>query len=127
MQSGSGLRRRSRLHPVVVLAVLGAMWGAATYEILWGSTSIVVTRRYVDSVAGLLTLLPARIVLYAIHFVEDRIAGHPFALSRADRWIGFVIAAVGAGLLAGAYVVGRAVTGMARGRMGHAGARRGPT
>jgi hypothetical protein len=94
---------------VAIMAVLGGLWGAATYEILWGYTSIVVTRRFVDSVAGLATLLPARIVLYAIHVAEGRIAGHPFALSRADRWIGFVITAVGAGLLAGGYLLVRAV------------------
>lgn len=89
--------------------MLGGLWGAATYEILWGYTSIVVTRRFVDSVPGLATLLPARIVLYAIHVAEGRIAGHPFGFSRADRWIGFVITAVGAGLLVGGYLLVRAV------------------
>jgi hypothetical protein len=94
---------------LAALAALGAAWGAATYEILWGYTTIVVTRRFVDSVAGLATLLPARIVLFAIHVTEDRVAGHPFAFSRADRWIGFVITAVGASLLAGGYLLARAV------------------
>jgi hypothetical protein len=96
------------------MAALGALWGAATYEVLWGYTSIVVTRRFVDSVAGLATLLPARIVLYGIHVVEDRIAGHPFAFSRSDRWIGFVITAVGAILLVAAFLLARAVVGVVR-------------
>jgi hypothetical protein len=91
------------------MAAMGALWGAATYEILWGYTSLVVTRRFVDSVAGLATLLPARIVLYAIHVVEDRIVGHPFAFSGGDRWIGFLVAAVGAALLAGAFLIGRTI------------------
>jgi hypothetical protein len=90
------------------MAVLGGLWGAATYEVLWGYTSIVVTRRFVDSVAGLATLLPARIVLYAIHVVEDRIAGHPFAISTVDRWIGWVITAVGAGLVVTTFLLVRA-------------------
>jgi hypothetical protein len=93
---------------VVALAALGALWGAAAYEILWGYTSLVVTRRFVNSVAGLATLLPARIVLYGIHVVEGRVVGHPFAFSRSDRWIGFVVTAVGAALLVGALLLVRA-------------------
>jgi hypothetical protein len=103
---------------MVAMAVLGGLWGAATYEILWGYTSIVVTRRFVDSAVGLATLLPARIVLYAIHFVEDRIAGHPFAFSQADRWIGFVITAVGAGLMVAAFLAARAIVRVFRRRSG---------
>jgi hypothetical protein len=91
------------------MAAIGALWGAATYEILWGYTSLVVTRRFVDSIAGLATLLPARIVLFAIHLVEDRIVGHPFAFSGGDRWIGFLVTAVGAALLAGTFLVGRTI------------------
>jgi hypothetical protein len=107
VQSGIRLKRRS-FSPVVAMAAAGALWGAATYEILWGNTDIVVTRRFVDSVAGLATLLPVRIVLFAIHVVEDRIVGHPFNFSNNHRWIGFVATAVGAILLAGAFLLGRA-------------------
>jgi hypothetical protein len=91
------------------MTMIGALWGAVTYEVLWGYTSIQVTRRYVDSVAGLATLLPARIVLFGIHLVEDRIAGHPFSFSQGDRWIGFLATAVGAALLAGGFLLVRAV------------------
>lgn len=101
------------------MAVLGGLWGAATYEVLWGYTSIVVTRRFVDSVAGLASLLPARIVLYGIHVVEDRIAGHPFAFSHGDPWIGFVITAVGACLTVAAFLIARAVFRVVRRRSGH--------
>lgn len=116
MNEGLRLGAARRFRPAAALAVIGALWGAATYEILWGYTSIVVTRRYVDSVAGLATLLPARIVLYAIHVVEDRIAGHPFGLSRSDWWIGLTATAVGAGLLTGAFLLARAVVRLIRSR-----------
>jgi hypothetical protein len=109
------------------MAVLGGLWGAATYEVLWGYTSIVVTRRSVDSLAGLATLLPARIVLYGIHVVEDRIAGHPFAFSGGDRWIGFVITAVGASLMVMAFLMARAVVRVIRRTSGHVTSPEGPT
>lgn len=107
--------------------MLGALWGAATYEVPWGYTSIVVTRRFVDSLAGLATLLPARVVLYCIHVAEDRIAGHPFALSRADRWIGFVITAAGAALMVAAFLMARAIVRVVRRSSGHARSPEGPT
>jgi hypothetical protein len=94
--------------PVVVLAVLGALWGAAAYQILWGYTSIVVTRSFVDTPLGLLSLFPVRAVLFGIHVVEDQVVHHPFNFSRNHEWIGFVAAATGALILVTPFVVGRA-------------------
>jgi hypothetical protein len=94
--------------PVLVLAVLGALWGAAAYQILWGYTSIVVTRAFVDTPMGLLSLFPVRAVLFGIHVVEDQVVHHPFNFSRNHEWIGYVAAATGTLILVTPFVVGRA-------------------
>jgi hypothetical protein len=85
--------------PVVLAATIGAIWGVLAYRILWGDTSIVVTREFVVSLAGLLSLLPVRIVLYAIRLAEVHVAGHPFDFADNHAWIGVTAAAVGALLL----------------------------
>lgn len=91
---------------VLLLAgTTGALWGATAYAILWGYTSIVVTPRFYDSAVGLLTLLPSRVVLEAIHLVEAHIVHHPFSFARHHGWIGIASAAVGAGFAAVAVVV----------------------
>jgi len=79
--------------------VAGAAWGFGAYLALWGYTPIVVTERYVDSLPGLLLLLPARLVLESIHLVEQRIVHHPFDFSANNAWIGYAAAAVGAAAL----------------------------
>jgi hypothetical protein len=78
------------------LVVAGAVWGFVSYLVLWGYTPIVVTERFVESVPGLLLLLPARIVLESIHLVEQRIVHHPFDFSNTNGWIGYAAAAAGA-------------------------------
>ena len=77
----------------------GAAWGFGAYLVLWGYTPIVVTERYVDSLPGLLLLLPARLVLETIHLIEQRIVHHPFDFSANNAWIGYAAAAVGAAIL----------------------------
>jgi hypothetical protein len=83
-----------------LVVVAGAVWGLASYLVLWGDTSIVVTERFVESLPGLLLLLPARAVLESIHFVEQRIVHHPFDFSTHNAWIGWVSAMTGAAILA---------------------------
>jgi hypothetical protein len=92
---------------LAALAGLGAAWGVLSYSILWGETSIQLTRRFVDSLPGLLSLLPVRLVLYAIRFVEERLVHHPFDFSHNHSWIGLASALVGAALLAAAFVLVR--------------------
>ena len=82
-----------------LVVVAGAAWGFGAYLALWGYTPIVVTERYVDSLPGLLLLLPARVVLETIHLVEQRIVHHPFDFSANNAWIGYAAAAVGAAAL----------------------------
>ncbi len=95
--------------PVLILAAIGALWGAAAYQILWGYTSIVVTRAFVDTPMGLFSLFPVRAVLFGIHLVEDQLVHHPFNFSRNHQWIGFVSAATGALILVTPFVSGRAL------------------
>jgi hypothetical protein len=91
------------------LAVAGAAWGAVTYQILWGYTSIVVTRSFVDTPLGLLALFPVRVVLFGIHLAEDRIAHHTFDFQRNHWWIGVTAAAAGALLLMVPFALGALV------------------
>ncbi len=99
---GLAERRRTRV-ALLVCAALGAVWGALAYDILWGNTSIVVTRRFVDSNRGLASLLPVRLVLFGIHLAEDHLAGRPFQLSTNHGWIGVASVAAGAALGLAAY------------------------
>jgi len=77
-------------------AAIGALWGAIAFLLLWGYTSIQLTRRDVDSVVWTIALLPVRLVLFAIHVVEDHVVHHPFHFADNHDWIGVVSAAVGA-------------------------------
>jgi hypothetical protein len=104
-------RSPRRSTALLLLAAAGALWGAVSYAILWGETSIVVTRRFVDSNRGLALLLPVRLVLEAIRVVEKHVAGHPFDFSHNHGWIGFAAAAAGAAMLA---LPGLLVTAVAR-------------
>jgi hypothetical protein len=81
---------------VVVAATLGALWGLAAYGILWGYTSIVVTPSFFRSAIGLVTLLPARIVLWGIGQVERHVAHHSFSFASNHGWIGALSTCVGA-------------------------------
>ena len=101
-----GLRlepRRSIL--LFAAACVGAVWGAASYALLWGYTPIFIERRFVVSPLGLASLFPARVVLDGIHFVERHVAGHPFDFSRNNAWIGSMAALVGASLMGAAVVL----------------------
>ena len=102
--------------PVLILAAVGALWGAAAYQILWGYTSVVVTRSFVDTPLGLFSLFPVRAVLFAIHVVEDQVVHHPFNFSQNHEWIGFVAAATGSLMLVIPFVTGRAVVRTVRDR-----------
>jgi hypothetical protein len=103
-----GLRLQGRRSTGLAAAAgVGAAWGVLSYSILWGETSIQLTRRFVDSVPGLLGLLPVRLVLYAIRFFEERLVHHPFDFSHNHAWIGLLSAVVGAGLLVAAFVLVR--------------------
>ena len=88
-----------------LVMVAGAAWGFGAYLVLWGFTPIVVTERYVDSVPGLLLLLPARLVLESIHLIEQRVVHRPFDFSANNAWIGYAAAAVGAAALTLARVI----------------------
>jgi hypothetical protein len=88
-----------------LVVVAGAVWGLASYLVLWGYTPIVVTERFVESLSGLLLLLPARAVLESIHFVEQHIVHHPFDFSTHNGWIGYVSAMTGAAVLALAWAI----------------------
>jgi hypothetical protein len=94
-----GLRAHTgRISPVAVAAGAGALWGTFGYGVLWESAPFGVNRRFVVSAAGTLLLLPVRIVLWGIHFVEEHVAGHPFSFVDNTWWIGAIAGAVGAAL-----------------------------
>jgi len=95
-----------RLHPLLLAAGIGALWGAAGYAVLWGYSPIAVSRAFVVGVPGTLVLLPVRIVLVSIRLVEGW-TGRSFHFPDANWWIGLVAAAVGAALVAGATAVVR--------------------
>jgi hypothetical protein len=109
--SGRGIvLRDTRVSPIAVVAGVGAIWGVVGFAVLWGYTSIQVTRPFVQSVPGLLVLLPVRTVLFAIHLVEDRLVGRPFDLSANHDWIGLVSATAGAMIATAVYLLFRAAS-----------------
>jgi len=81
------------------------------YSALWENVPFAPSRGFVVSVHGTLVLLPVRIVLGAIHFVEAHMAGHPFSFTDNTWWIGALAAAVGSAILVLALLAVR--TGMA--------------
>jgi hypothetical protein len=90
--------RPGRISPVAVAAGAGALWGTFGYGVLWESAPFEVNRRFVVSAAGTLLLLPVRLVLWGIHFVEEHVAGHPFSFVDNTWWIGVIAGAVGAAI-----------------------------
>ena len=96
-----GLLQPSRrgISGTAIAGFLGAAWGLASYLVLWGYTSIQVTRSFVDSPRGLLLLMPARLVLWGVHLAESRIARSPFDFSRNHAWIGILSTMAGAALV----------------------------
>ncbi len=101
-ETPSQTRDRSVL---VMSAVAGAIWGSAGYLLLWGHTPVVLSRSFVVSGAGTALLLPIRLSLRGIRFVEERIAGHAFDFSANNWWIGVLAALVGAVLVAAPVLV----------------------
>jgi hypothetical protein len=85
---------------LMLFAAAGAVWGFAAYRILWGYTQVVVDRRFVDSVTGLLALLPVRAVVAVIDLVERHVVHRTFDLSSNNAWIGWAAAVVGAVVVA---------------------------
>jgi hypothetical protein len=101
------MARRGRFL-MMLFAAAGAAWGFAAYRILWGYTQVVVDRQFVDSVAGLLALLPVRAVVAVIDLVERDVAHRTFDLSNNNAWIGVAAAVVGAAVVALAWWIVRA-------------------
>jgi hypothetical protein len=97
------------MNGLIIASVAGALWGAISYAVLWGQTPIVVTLRFAQSFRGLVLLLPAKTVLFAIGLVERHVAGRSFDLSRNHEWIGLVATAVGALLVAAGFLLVRAL------------------
>jgi hypothetical protein len=91
------------------LALAGAIWGAVAYQILWGNTSIVVTRSFVDTPLGLLALFPVRIVLFGIHLAEDLLVHHAVDFSRNHAWIGLTSALAGSLVMVVPFALGTLV------------------
>ena len=89
----------SRRRPLLIAASLGAAWGLLAYLVLWGFTPLIVQRAFVVSPLGTLLLLPARTVLWLIHWAESA-AGRAFEFSNNHWWIGLAAGVVGAGIVA---------------------------
>ena len=107
------LRPLPRLHPLVLAAGVGALWGALGYAVLWGFTPLTVSRRFVVGVVGTLVLLPVRTVLWGIRVVE-RMTGRAYHFPDSNWWIGVVAALVGAVLVLVATALMRAALRHAR-------------
>ena len=89
------------------------VWGLAGYAVLWGHTTVVVSRSFVVSAVGTILLLPVRAVLWVIHSLE-RVAGSPFEFSDNNWWIGLASGATGAAMVAGLTLVVWAALRLAR-------------
>jgi len=100
--NGISVERPPRPHPGSVAAGAGLLWGAFCYSVLWEGTPVEVDRAFVESVGGTLILLPARIVLWAIHALEV-VAGRTFQLA-GSTWI-FAVATCAVGLALGVLAV----------------------
>jgi hypothetical protein len=101
----AGVTRRALLWA----AGLGGLWGLACYVVLWGYTPVVIHRSFVVGIVGTVLLLPVRLVLWGIRFVEERVAGHTFDFSANHGWIGVASAAVGAAIVLAAIWIGRSL------------------
>jgi len=93
-----------RTSGVAVAVGIGGLWGVLCYSILWEGSPVAVDRAFVQSVVGTLALLPARLVLWAIRWIE-LLADRTFDFSRNHLWIAFVTSAVGAAIVLAAYLV----------------------
>ena len=95
---GHGLRDDyPRASGIGVAVGIGGLWGILCYSILWEGTPAEVDRRFVESALGTLVLLPARLVLWAIRWVE-LLLDRTFDFSSNHLWIAVATSAVGAAL-----------------------------
>jgi hypothetical protein len=106
--------------PVLLAAAVGGLWGLAGYTVLWGHTPLVIHRSFVVGGAGTVLLLPIRLVLWGIRFVEEHVAAGPFDFSGNNAWIGAVAAVVGATLVMTALLLVREIGRLLPGRPGPA-------
>lgn len=105
---GQGLRDEyPRTSGVGIATGVGGLWGAMCYSVLWEGTPFEVDRAFVDGVLGTLVLLPARLVLWSIRWIELA-TDHTFDFSRNHLWIGLVTSAVGAVLTVSGFLLARA-------------------
>jgi hypothetical protein len=88
----------------------GGFWGLVGYTILWEGAPVQVNRSFVESAAGILLLLPVRLVIWSIHLAEQ-LAGRTFDLSRSYLWIGFVASVVGAAIVVTGFLLARGIMG----------------
>ena len=96
-----------------VSAGIGGFWGLVGYTILWEGVPAQVDRAFVDSIVGLILLLPVRLVIWSIHVAEE-FAGRSFDLSRTYLWIGFAASALGAAIACVAFLLARGLMARAR-------------
>ncbi len=97
---------------VAACAGIGTLWGLVGYTILWEGEPVQVNRAFVESAAGVLLLLPVRLVIWSIHLAEE-LAGRTFDLSRSYLWIGFVASAIGAAIAVVGFLLARRLTARA--------------
>jgi hypothetical protein len=88
---------------------VGALWGALGYSVLWEGAPFEVDRAFVDSAAGTLVLLPVRLVIWAIRWVE-LLTDRTFDLADTHLWIGAAASAVGALLAVTVFLGARALS-----------------
>lgn len=93
-------------------AGVGGFWGLVGYTILWEGEPVQVDRSFVESAAGILLLLPVRLVIWSINLAEE-LAGRTFDLSRSYLWIGFVASVVGAAIIVTGFLLARGLMGRA--------------
>lgn len=106
---GEGLRDEyPQASGLAASAATGALWGFLGYTVLWQGVPFGVNRRFVESVAGTLVLLPVRTVLWGVHLGE-RMAGRPFDFADDNWWIGVAAALVGGAIAVLAFVAIRSV------------------
>jgi hypothetical protein len=96
------VERPPRMRPATVAAGAGLLWGAFCYSILWEGTPFEVDRQFFGSVGGTLLLLPARLVLWAVHGLE-LLSDRTFELS-GSTWV-FAVATGVTGAILGVLVV----------------------
>ncbi len=107
-ERGRGLRDEyPRPTGVGAATGIGALWGLFGYTVLWQGSPFGVSRAFVESAPGTLLLLPVRIVLSAIRFVETHVAGRTFDFSDDNWWIGLVAGALGAAIVLLAFLLTR--------------------